>query len=329
MFFNINKIIQVVRKFCKEKVEPRAKEIDSSNTFPRDLWPQLGKLGLLGVTAPESYGGLGLGYLAQSLIMEELSRASASVGLSYGAHSNLCVNQIVRNGTDEQKNKFLPKLISGEWVGALAMSESGSGSDVTSMTLKADRPTNTDPNYRLNGTKMWITNGPDADVFIVYAKTDPSAGSKGISTFIIEKGATTSETFTTSPKLDKLGMRGSSTCELVFNNCPVPSGNLMGKEGDGVYILMSGLDYERVVLAAGPVGIMQACLDTVLPYIRQRKQFNQPIGDFQVSNIILLLKTFFITITTILFLVNARKSCRYVYQIKCFKSVCLFRCPRL
>ena len=238
----------------------------------------MGELGFLGVTVSQEYGGLGLGYTAQCLIMEELSRASGSVGLSYAAHSNLCVNQIYRNGSEEQKQKYLPRLISGEHVGALAMSEVGSGSDVTSMTLKAVKKGQT---FLLTGTKMWITNGPDADVYVVYAKTDPSAGPRGISAFIIDRAKVTS-TFTTSPKLDKLGMRGSSTCELVFNEHPVESENLIGKEGDGVYILMSGLDYERAVLAAGPLGIMQACLDTVGPYTVERKQFNRPISDYQL-----------------------------------------------
>lgn len=271
--------MESVRKFANEKIKPRAAKIDSSNEFPRDLWPQMGELGLLGVTVDPKYGGLGLGYTAQCLIMEELSRASASVGLSYAAHSNLCVNQIHRNGNEEQKRKYLPKLINGEHVGALAMSEVGSGSDVTSMSLQAKKKSS---NYSLIGTKMWITNGPDADVYVVYAKTDPSLAARGISAFIIDRNSCPSGTFETSPKLDKLGMRGSSTCELVFNECPVPLENLMGKEGDGVYILMSGLDYERAVLAAGPLGIMQSCLDTVLPYVNERKQFNRPIADFQL-----------------------------------------------
>lgn len=240
----------------------------------------MGELGLLGVTVPEQYGGLGLGYTAQCLIMEELSRASASVGLSYAAHSNLCVNQIARNGSHQQKVKYLPRLISGEHVGALAMSEVGSGSDVTSMTLSARR--SKDTNYfLLNGHKMWITNGPDADILVVYAKTNPQAGPRGITAFILDKSACPPGSFTPSPKLDKLGMRGSSTCELVFTDCPV--NETLGKgEGDGVYVLMSGLDYERAVLAAGPLGIMQACLDTVIPYTMERNQFNQPIANFQL-----------------------------------------------
>lgn len=273
-------MVESVRKFANEKIKPRAEQIDKLNEFPRDLWPQMGELGLLGITVDPSYGGLGLGYTAQCLVMEELSRASASVGLSYAAHSNLCVNQIYRNGNEEQKRKYLPKLISGEHVGALAMSEVGSGSDVTSMSLRANKTEN--GHYRLNGNKMWITNGPDANVYVVYAKTDPLAAARGISAFIIDRSQCPSGTFEPSQKLDKLGMRGSSTCELVFNNCPVPEANLMGKEGDGVYILMSGLDYERAVLAAGPLGIMQACLDTVLPYVNERKQFNRPIADFQL-----------------------------------------------
>lgn len=240
----------------------------------------MGELGLLGVTVSEEYGGLGLGYTAQCLIMEELSRASASVGLSYAAHSNLCVNQIFRNASSEQKSEYLPKLVTGEWVGALAMSEVGAGSDVTSMQLEARKDGN---GYLLNGTKMWITNGPDADIFVIYAKTDKSAGPRGISAFILDKSACPSDTFITSPKLDKLGMRGSSTCELIFNNCPVKSVNLLTSEGNGVYVLMSGLDYERAVLAAGPLGIMQACLDLVVPYTCERRQFNRPISDFQVN----------------------------------------------
>lgn len=273
-------MVETVRKFATDKVKPRARDIDFSNKFPRDLWPEMGELGLLGVTVPEQYGGLGLGYTAQCLIMEELSRASASVALSYAAHSNLCVNQISRNGNHHQKMKYLPKLISGEHVGALAMSEVGAGSDVTSMTLKATKSSD-GKLYLLNGNKMWITNGPDADVFVVYAKTDPEAGPRGITAFILERSACPSGTFIPSQKLDKLGMRGSSTSELVFNDCPVS--DVLGKgEGDGVYVLMSGLDYERAVLAAGPLGIMQACLDTVIPYTTDRNQFNQPIANFQL-----------------------------------------------
>lgn len=269
-----------VSKFAQDKVAPLAEEIDKTNTFPRHLWPELGKLGVLGITAPEEYGGLNAGYAAQCLVMEELSRASGSVGLSYGAHSNLCVNQIVRNGNEEQKERYLPRLISGERLGALAMSEVGAGSDVTAMTTTAIKRGD---HYIFNGSKMWITNGPEADVLVVYAKTDPTAGARGISAFIVEKSSCPEGTFTCGPKLDKLGMRGSGTCELIFENCPIPATNLLGGEGKGVYVLMSGLDYERVVLAAGPVGLMQASLDYVLPYLRQRKQFNQPIGDFQVS----------------------------------------------
>ena len=241
----------------------------------------MGTLGFHGVTVSTSHGGLGLGYTAHCLIMEELSRSSASLGLSYAAHSNLCINQIYRNGSEQQKLKYLPKLISGEHVGALAMSEVGSGSDVTSMSLKATKQP--DGTFLLNGTKMWITNGPDADIYVIYAKTDPSAGPRGITAFILDRSTCPPNTFFTSPKLDKLGMRGSSTCELVFNNCPIPAENILGKgEGDGVYVLMSGLDYERVVLSAGPLGIMQACLDTVIPYTSERHQFNRPIADFQL-----------------------------------------------
>lgn len=238
----------------------------------------MGELGLFGVTVAEEYGGLGLGYTAQCLIMEELSRASASVGLSYAAHSNLCINQIARNGTEQQKKRFLPKLISGEHVGALAMSEMGAGSDVTSLALRATKTA--DGSFLLNGTKMWITNGPDADIYVLYAKTNPEAGPRGITAFILDRASCPAGSFTPSPKLDKLGMRGSSTCELVFNDCPVK--DMLGGEGTGVYVLMSGLDYERAVLAAGPLGIIQACLDTVIPYTAERKQFNQPIANFQL-----------------------------------------------
>lgn len=265
-----------VRDFAQTHIAPRAAEIDRSNTFPRDLWPQFGQLGLLGITVEPEYGGSGMGYLEHVIAMEEISRASASVGLSYGAHSNLCVNQIRLNGNPEQRQKYLPKLVSGEHVGALAMSEAGSGSDVVSMRLSAEK--NGD-HYILNGTKMWITNGPDAEVLIVYAKTTKDAGSKGISAFIVEKN---SPGFSTAQKLDKLGMRGSNTCELIFDNCKVPAENLLGKEGSGVKILMRGLDYERIVLAAGPLGIMQASLDLVMPYIHQRKQFGKAIGEFQL-----------------------------------------------
>ncbi len=272
----IEALRDMVHRFAQEKIAPRAEEIDSTNTFAIDLWPMLGELGLLGVTADPDHGGSGMGYLAHVVAMEEISRASASIGLSYGAHSNLCVNQINRNGTDEQKQKYLPKLCSGEHVGALAMSEPGSGSDVVSMKLSA---TKTDEGYVLNGNKMWITNGPDASVLVVYAKTDPTAGSKGISTFLVEKEF---DGFSTAQKLDKLGMRGSNTCELVFENCLVPKENTLGEIGKGVNILMSGLDYERVTLAGGPLGIMRACMDVVVPYVHERKQFDQPIGTFQL-----------------------------------------------
>jgi len=266
----------MVHRFAQERIAPRAAQIDASNEFPNELWREMGELGLLGITSDEKYGGAGLGYLAHCIAMEEISRASASVGLSYGAHSNLCVNQIQRNGTDEQKQKYLPKLISGEHVGSLAMSESGAGSDVVSMKLRAEKRNDC---FVLNGTKMWITNGPDAHTLIVYAKTDPNAGSRGITTFIIEKDMAG---FSTAQKLDKLGMRGSNTCELVFENCEVPYENILGEEGGGVSILMSGLDYERIVLAAGPLGIMAACMDVVVPYIHEREQFGQPIGEFQL-----------------------------------------------
>ncbi|HEY1613058.1 MAG TPA: isovaleryl-CoA dehydrogenase [Rhizomicrobium sp.] len=265
-----------VRSFSDDKIAPLAEEIDRSNTFPRHLWPELGALGLLGVTVEEEYGGSGLGYLEHCVAMEEVSRASASVGLSYGAHSNLCVNQIRRNGNEIQKRRYLPGLISGQHVGALAMSETGSGSDVVSMRLRADKRGD---RFVLNGTKMWITNGPQADVLVVYAKTDASAGPRGITAFLIEKGL---KGFTTAQKLDKLGMRGSDTSELVFEDCEVPAENVLGTEGGGVRILMSGLDYERAVLAAGSLGIMQACLDVVVPYLHDRKQFGEPIGSFQL-----------------------------------------------
>jgi isovaleryl-CoA dehydrogenase len=262
--------------FAQDKIAPRADEIDRSNTFPRELWPQLGQLGLLGITVEEDLGGSGLGYLAHCVAMEEISRASGAIGLSYGAHSNLCVNQIRRNGTAEQKSKYLPKLISGEHVGALAMSEPGAGSDVVSMRTRADKKGD---RYILNGSKMWITNGPVADTIVVYAKTDRTAGARGITAFIIERGFTG---FSSAQKLDKLGMRGSDTGEIVFQDCEVPQDNVLGVVGNGVNVLMSGLDYERVVLAAGPLGLMQACLDVVVPYVHQRNQFGQPIGRFQL-----------------------------------------------
>jgi isovaleryl-CoA dehydrogenase len=266
----------MVHRFAQDRIAPMAAKIDETNEFPNELWQEMGELGLLGVTVSEEYGGANMGYLAHCVIVEEISRASASVGLSYGAHSNLCVNQIFRNGTDEQKAKYLPKLITGEHVGALAMSEPGAGSDVVSMQLKAEAAQG---GYLLNGNKMWITNGPDADTLVVYAKTDPSAGSKGMTAFIIQKDF---DGFSTAQKLDKLGMRGSNTCELVFENCFVPEENVLGEVGKGVRVLMSGLDYERVVLAAGPVGIMHAVLDVVVPYVHERKQFGQSIGEFQL-----------------------------------------------
>src|SRR3982075_3416910 len=269
-------IRETVHDFSSNEIAPRAADIDKSNQFPRDLWPKIGALGLHGITVEEEYGGSGLGYLEHCIAVEEISRASASVGLSYGAHSNLCVNQIRRTGSDNQKRRYLGKLISGEHVGALAMSEPGSGSDVVSMKTKAEKKGD---RYILNGSKMWITNGPQAETLVVYAKTDPAAGARGITAFLIEKDF---KGFSTAQKLDKFGMRGSDTCELVFTDCEVPEENVLGDVGGGVTILMSGLDYERVVLAAGPLGIMQACMDVVLPYIHERRQFGQAIGEFQL-----------------------------------------------
>ncbi|MHB1110501.1 MAG: isovaleryl-CoA dehydrogenase [Devosia sp.] len=272
----IDAIRATVTRWAQQRLAPRAAEIDETNTFARDLWPEMGEMGLLGLTADPDYGGSGMGYVAHVVAMEEISRASASIGLSYGAHSNLCVNQINRHGTTAQKEKYLPKLCSGEHVGALAMSEAGAGSDVVAMRLMAARK---DGRYVLNGTKMWITNGPDAETLVVYAKTDPAAGPKGITAFLIEKGFAG---FTAAQKLDKLGMRGSNTCELVFENCEVPEENVLGAAGDGTKVLMSGLDYERVVLSGGPLGIMASVMDVVLPYVHERKQFGQAIGEFQL-----------------------------------------------
>ncbi|MCG7598258.1 isovaleryl-CoA dehydrogenase [Halomonas sp. McH1-25] len=272
----LNMLRDHVNAFARDEIAPRAAQIDQDNVFPNDLWQKFGDMGLLGITVPEEDGGSGMGYLAHCIAMEEISRASASVGLSYGAHSNLCVNQIKLNGSAEQKAKYLPKLISGEHVGALAMSEPGAGSDVVSMKLRAEKRGD---KYVLNGNKMWITNGPDAHVLVVYAKTDPEAGSKGITAFIIEQDF---PGFSTAQKLDKLGMRGSNTCELVFEDCEVPAENVLGEENRGAKVLMSGLDYERTVLAAGPIGIMQAAMDVVVPYLHERKQFNQAIGEFQL-----------------------------------------------
>eukprot|EP01132_Coremiostelium_polycephalum_P005723 gene5723-7119_t len=272
----LKQLQETVRDFAQNELAPIAADVDKNNQFPMQMWKKMGDLGLLGITAPSKYGGLDMGYTAHCIAMEELSRASASVALSYGAHSNLCVNQITRNGNDKQKEKYLPKLISGDFVGALAMSEPNAGSDVVSMKTNAKK---VDGGWVLNGTKMWITNGPDADVLVVYAKTDINAGSKGITAFLIEKGM---KGFSTGQKLDKLGMRGSNTCELIFEDCFVPDENVMGEVGKGVKVLMSGLDYERLVLSAGPLGIMQSCMDNVVPYIHQREQFGKKIGEFQL-----------------------------------------------
>ena len=295
---DIDMLRDTVRAFAQNKIAPHADEIDRANKFPRELWPLLGELGLLGVTVEEELGGAGLGYLAHCVAMEEISRASASVGLSYGAHSNLCVNQIRRNGSDEQRTRYLPKLISGEHVGALAMSEPGAGSDVVSMRTRADRKGD---RFILNGSKMWITNGPVADTLVVYAKTDRTAGARGITAFIIEKSF---KGFSAGQKLDKLGMRGSDTSEIVFADCEAPLENVLGVVGNGVNVLMSGLDYERTVLAAGPLGVMQACLDLVLPYVHDRSQFGQPIGKFQLIQA--KLADMYVTL-------NASKS--YVYAV--------------
>jgi isovaleryl-CoA dehydrogenase len=287
-----------VEGFVQDRIAPRADEIDRSNKFPRDLWPQMGRFGLLGITVEEEWGGAGLGYLEHCVAMEEVSRASGAVGLSYGAHSNLCVNQIRRNASTEQKRKYLPKLVSGEHVGALAMSEPGAGSDVVGMRTRADKKGD---RFILNGSKMWITNGPEADTIVVYAKTDAAAGPRGISAFIVEKGF---PGFSTAQKLDKLGMRGSDTCELVFTDCEVPADNLIGKLNEGVNVLMSGLDYERVVLSAGSLGLMQAAMDAVIPYVHARKQFGEPIGTFQIMQA--KLADMYVTM-------NAAKS--YVYAV--------------
>ena len=278
--FDLGETAEMIRDsvatFADAEIAPLAEEIDRSNRFPRHLWPKLGELGVLGLTVEEEYGGAGLGYTEHAIAMEEISRASASVGLSYGAHSNLCVNQLRLHGTPEQKRRYLPKLISGQHVGALAMSEPGAGSDVVAMRTRADRRGD---RYVLNGNKMWITNGPEAETLVVYAKTDPAAGPKGITAFVVEQGF---KGFRTAQKLDKLGMRGSDTCELVFEDCEVPDANVLGKVGGGVRVLMSGLDYERLVLAGGPLGIMRSAMDTVLPYVHERKQFGEPIGTFQL-----------------------------------------------
>ena len=271
----VDMLRDAVYNFAQSEIAPIAADIDRSNEFPNQLWPKLGEMGLLGITVPESYGGTGMGYLAHIVAMEEISRASASVGLSYGAHSNLCVNQINRNGNEAQKQKYLPKLISGEHIGALAMSEPGAGSDVVGMQMKAQKQGD---RYLLNGSKMWITNGPDADLIVVYAKTDADAGSRGITAFLVEKAFG----FSTAPKLDKLGMRGSNTGELIFQDVEVPEENVLGEVNGGVRVLMSGLDFERAVLSAGPTGIMQACMDEVVPYIHERKQFGQSIGEFEL-----------------------------------------------
>ncbi len=295
---DVEMLRETVRDFTADKIAPMADDIDRSNKFPRELWPQLGALGLLGVTVEEEYGGAGLGYLAHCVAMEEISRGSAAVGLSYGAHSNLCVNQIRRNGNEEQKRRYLPKLISGDHVGALAMSEPGAGSDVVSMRTRADKKGD---RYVLNGSKMWITNGPVADTLVLYAKTDRTAGARGITAFIVEKNF---KGFGTGKKLDKLGMRGSDTSEIVLQDCEVPVENVLGVVGNGVNVLMSGLDYERAVLAAGPLGVMQACLDLVIPYLHQRTQFGQPIGRFQLMQA--KLADMYVTL-------NASKS--YVYAV--------------